>query len=128
MDASAAPPPPTLTLEQTKEALAMVEPILSDPANKAQLEQVKGMAGQDMMMVMMVVMPLAAQLMAPVLTKFGFPADQGGVMMFFMAAGAHKSDPELQKKAAELRDKFVPESLAPLVQQMMAGGMGGMGP
>ena len=39
----------------------------------------------NIMMLMMLVLPVATQALLPILAEFGFPQDQGGLMMFMSA-------------------------------------------
>ena len=101
-------PPPALTRDQTLAALREVSVLVSQPAVAAQLDAVKAAAGADAMMALMMVrlrgeqrrrrparlqqrtsslsplpaqvMPLAVQLLSPILTTYGYAADQGGLV------------------------------------------------
>mmetsp|Transcript_19872 Transcript_19872/g.43476 ORF Transcript_19872/g.43476 Transcript_19872/m.43476 type:complete len:133 (-) Transcript_19872:423-821(-) len=115
-------PAVTLSAEQTKEALGEVEQLLANPANQAKLEGAKTASGGDPMMLMMLVMPIGVEIMSPVLSKYGFPVDQAGGMQFLAAAGAHKEDPEIVKKATEIKSKFIPPELAAMAAMFMGGG------
>lgn len=66
------------------EALDEVEVLLANPENSQKLEQAKTMGGQDPMMMMMMVMPIAVQILTPVLQKYGFPVDQAGIISEIM--------------------------------------------
>ena len=103
-------------------ALDEAAEILDQEANTQQLDQAKSMAGQDVMQFMMLVMPVATTMLAPVLVKHGFPGDQGGAIMFLAAVRKHETDEEIRAKASALKEKFVPAALAPMLLQMMGGG------
>mmetsp|Transcript_4471 Transcript_4471/g.5175 ORF Transcript_4471/g.5175 Transcript_4471/m.5175 type:complete len:127 (-) Transcript_4471:552-932(-) len=122
--AATAPAPPTLTLDQAKAAVDEVSKIMEDPASKAKIDGAKAMAqGQDPSMLMMMLMPIAAQLLGPVLSKYGFTPDPAGIMAFFMAAMNHKDDAELKAKAKAFSEAFVPPEMAQMLA-MMGGGAG----
>mmetsp|Transcript_27234 Transcript_27234/g.37565 ORF Transcript_27234/g.37565 Transcript_27234/m.37565 type:complete len:138 (+) Transcript_27234:136-549(+) len=116
----------SLTLDQTREALVEVEKLLGEPANNQLLEGAKTAGGQDPMMLMMMVMPVAVQILTPVLQKYGFPCDQAGGMQFLAAMGAHKEDPAVVTKATEIKSKFIPPQLAAMAAMFMGGGAPGM--
>lgn len=103
-------------------ALDEAADILNQEANSQQLDQAKNMAGTDVMQFMMLVMPVATTMLAPVLVKYGFPGDQQGAIMFLAACRKHETDEEIRAKASALKQKFVPEALAPMLLQMMGGG------
>ena len=79
----------------------------------------------NMMMLMMMVMPVATQVCMPVLQKFGFTADQGGLMAYVAATMKHKDDAEISALGKEMRSTFVPEALEGVIGMMLAGPAGG---
>merc|ERR1711981_486557 len=91
-----------LSVESARAALDEASEILNQEANSQQLDQAKSMAGEDVMQFMMLVMPVATTLLAPVLVKYGFPGDQGGAIMFLAAVRKHETDEEIRGKAAAL--------------------------
>ena len=93
---------------------------LNKPESVSALEAAKAAAGSDMMQYMLVVFPAACNVLAPVLEKWGFTADQGGAMMFLQAIKEHENDEEIKASAREMKNKFIPEDLGP----MLAGAMG----
>ena len=64
----------------------------------------------NIMMLMMLVLPVATQALLPILAEFGFPQDQGGLMMFMSAVGKHKDDAEITALGKQMRATFVPEN------------------
>ncbi|KAK3271696.1 hypothetical protein CYMTET_19970 [Cymbomonas tetramitiformis] len=114
-----AAPAVTLTVDQAREVIDDATKILEDPQNKAKLEQAKGMAGGDPMMGMMMLIPVAVELLTPVLKKYGFPADQAGLFQLFPAMMMHKEDPDMVAKAQAINAKLIPPELAPLIQTFM---------
>ena len=78
----------------------------------------------NIMMLMMLVLPVATQVCMPVLTKFGFSPDQGGLMMYMAAVMKHKGDEEISALGKEMRAQFVPENLAEVVNAMLSGPAG----
>ena len=79
----------------------------------------------NIMMLMMMVMPVATQVCQPVLQKFGFSADQGGLMAYVAATMKHKEDAEIAALGKEMRGTFVPEALEGVIGMMLAGPAGG---
>jgi len=57
------------------------------------------------------VLPLASQLLAPVLSKYGFSADQGGLFAFVAAGFAHQGNEEIVRLAKSMRERVVPPEL-----------------
>ena len=78
----------------------------------------------NIMMLMMMVMPVATQVCMPVLQKFGFTADQGGLMAYVAATMKHKDDAEIAALGKEMRSTFVPEALEGVIGMMLAGPAG----
>jgi hypothetical protein len=81
----------------------------------------KADAGEDMMKMMLIVLPVAMTIQQSVIQKYGFSADQLGtssfvvflslgVTQFTQAIRAHESDPEIANLAKELKEKFMPKS------------------
>ena len=95
------------------------------PENVQKMDMAKAqMAAQpdNVMMLMMLVLPVATQALLPILTEFGFPQDQGGLMMFMSAVGKHKDDAEIAALGKQMRATFVPENLEAVVTAMLSGG------
>mmetsp|Transcript_15596 Transcript_15596/g.42516 ORF Transcript_15596/g.42516 Transcript_15596/m.42516 type:complete len:141 (-) Transcript_15596:66-488(-) len=127
-NAFAAPKQPELTKEQAKDALQQTIELMKQPDNMAKMEAAKAaMATQpdNIMMLMMMVMPVATQVCQPVLQKFGFSADQGGLMAYVAATMKHKEDAEIAALGKEMRGTFVPEALEGVIGMMLAGPSGG---
>lgn len=81
----------------------------------------------NIMLLMMLVLPVATEVCTPVLKKFGFQEDQGGLMQYMKAVMAHKDDADISALGKEMRDTFVPEALSEVVGMMLSGGpMGAM--
>ena len=97
--------------------------LLEAPENVALLDQAKATAGDDVMQFMMVVLPCACGILNPVLSEFGFSADQAGAMMLIQALEAHKGDPEISDKAKALKAKFIPEQVRRRKTTMMGDEM-----
>ena len=89
------------------------------------LDQAKSTAGEDVMQFMMLVLPVACTILTPVLTKFGFTADQLGAMQFIASMKKFDKEESIKEKAQIMKAKFIPPSIAPMLQGMMMGG-GGM--
>mmetsp|Transcript_34888 Transcript_34888/g.110210 ORF Transcript_34888/g.110210 Transcript_34888/m.110210 type:complete len:89 (+) Transcript_34888:398-664(+) len=87
-----------------------------------------------MMAMMMMVMPVAISIVAPVLSQFGFTPDQMGAMQFLGALRAHEANEEIKEIARNMKEKFLPpqlQAMAAAMQGAMMGGgapMGGMPP
>jgi|SaaInl25SG_5_DNA_1037380.scaffolds.fasta_scaffold25764_1 hypothetical protein len=112
------PTPSPDALNKTNELLKLPENVQKMDMAKAQ------MAAQpdNIMMLMMLVLPVATQALLPILAEFGFPQDQGGLMMFMSAVGKHKDDAEISALGKQMRATFVPENLEPVVTAMLSGG------
>ena len=67
------------------------------------------------------VIPLATQLLLPVLTKYGFGPGEpgGGVMGLLSALKAHGNNAEIAAAAVEMKRQFLPAELEPLIMMMM---------
>ena len=114
--------PPTNRIQSNSvETLTFPVPTFHPQAAKA------AMATQpdNIMMLMMMVMPVATQVCQPVLQKFGFSADQGGLMAYVAATMKHKEDAEIAALGKEMRGTFVPEALEGVIGMMLAGPAGG---
>jgi len=114
--------PVNLTLQQAKDAVDEMSACLNKPENVALLDQAKATAGEDAMQYMIVVLPVACNILAPILQKYGFSPDQGGAMMMLQALKQHDADDEIRAKAKEMKSKFIPEQLAAMLAMSM--GMG----
>jgi Protein C10 len=66
-------------------------------------------------------MPLAVQLLTPILTTYGYAPDQGGLMQFVAAGSTWKDDEEIVRLGLEMRAQLIPPVMLPMVQAMMAG-------
>merc|ERR1712216_662003 len=120
-----APPKVELTKDQAKDALNKTNELLKLPENVQKMDMAKAqMAAQpdNVMMLMMLVLPVATQALLPILAEFGFPQDQGGLMMFMSAVGKHKDDAEITALGKQMRATFVPENLEAVVTAMLSGG------
>ena len=73
-------------------------------------------------------MPVATQVMTPVLLKYGFSPDQGGLMQLFLAGQPYKDDEELTALGRAMREKVVPPEMLPMMNAMMGMGIPGMPP
>ena len=120
------PPLPTPTLA---DALTKTIAVLKQPENAAKMDAAKAQMMMtpepNVMMLMMVALPVATQVIAPVLGEFGFPVDQGGLMMFMGAVMKHKDNAEIAAMGKEMRASFVPDNLADVVNAMLSGGAPG---
>ena len=112
----------SLTLDQARSAVDKMSALLETPENVALLDKAKAAAGEDVMQYMLVVLPCACGILNPVLSEFGFSADQAGAMMLIQALEQHKSDPEISEKARNMKAKFIPDSLAPMLAMSMGLG------
>merc|ERR1711974_370511 len=85
-----AAPAPTLTLDQAKTALQEVTAEFDKPENLAKIQKAKEEAGDDVMKNMQIVLPVAMEIQQGVVTKYGFEANQPGVVAFTNAIRAHE--------------------------------------
>ena len=119
-----APKPVTLTKEETKSFLEDTIKAIRAPANQKTLERAKAVAAQDpenVLNVMMQLLPVATNVMKTTLKKYGFPEDQSGLMMSFQAVMAHNDDADIAEQAKAVRAEIIPEALQPLVESMFGG-------
>lgn len=111
------------------DALTKTIAVLKQPENAAKMDAAKAQMMMtpepNVMMLMMVALPVATQVIAPVLGEFGFPVDQGGLMMFMGAVMKHKDNAEIAAMGKEMRASFVPDNLADVVNAMLSGGAPG---
>jgi hypothetical protein len=118
------PLPPPLA-----DALTKTIAVLKQPENAAKMDAAKAQMMMtpepNVMMLMMVALPVATRVIAPVLGEFGFPVDQGGLMMFMGAVMKHKDNAEIAAMGKEMRASFVPDNLADVVNAMLSGGAPG---
>jgi hypothetical protein len=68
-------------------------------------------------------LPLAAQIMGPLLTRYGFRPDQTGLMQLALAGAPYKDDEELVALGRAMREKFVPPEMLPMLNAMMGMGL-----
>lgn len=121
--ASEAPEAPKLTTEQSREAIKLVLAEVRKPANMAKIEVLKKQVEanpDNAMMAMMQLIPLANQMLAGVMNKYGFNEENGGVMKFLNVLQG-SDDEEVQKTAKEVRALVVPASMLPMVEAMFGG-------
>lgn len=120
---SDAPEAPKLTTEQSREAIKLVLAEVKKPANMAKIETLKKQVEanpDNAMMAMMQLIPMANQMLAGVMDKYGFNEENGGVMKFLSVLQA-SDDEEVQKTAKEVRALVVPASMLPMVEAMFGG-------
>jgi len=105
-------PPKTLTLEQAKAAIRDVVAAFYLPENLDKMNQARAAAGDDMMKMMSIVLPVAMQIQQATISKYGFEGNQQGVMQFALAIKTHDADPEVKQLSQALQDQFMPKSFA----------------
>ena len=66
------------------------------------------------------VMPVVANLLAPILSKYGFAPDQGGLMQFVVGGSRYKDDEEVTALASSMRERVVPPEMMPMLSAMLA--------
>jgi hypothetical protein len=71
-------------------------------------------------------LPLAAQIMGPLLSRYGFRPDQTGLMQLALAGAPYKDDEELVALGRAMREKFVPPEMLPMLNAMMGMGIPGL--
>jgi len=111
---------PALDLAQARETATLCNQLIADPKVLQQIEQAKAMSAGNPMMLMVSLMPIAVAALGPTLQKFGFPADQTGILQFFGALKEHENDPELKALADTMREKMMSPELVMLLQMMQA--------
>jgi len=103
------PPAKPLSLDEARAAIRDVTSAFNTPENLQKMIKARTEAGNDLMKMMQIVLPVAMQIQQAVITKYGFEANQQGVMMFASAIRAHESDPEIAQLAKFLKDQFMPQ-------------------
>jgi len=98
-----------LTLEEARAAIKEVVAAFNTPENLAKMMNAKQEAGADIMKMMTIVLPVAMSIQQTVITKFGYAADQQGVMQFTQAIRVHEADPEISVLAQQLKSQFLPK-------------------
>jgi hypothetical protein len=89
--------------EAAKEAMAVFE------ANAERMTKVQDECAGDMGKFMMLMIPLATELLSSVITKHGFPGDSQGAMAFQAELQKHAGDAEIKVLADNLKARFMPK-------------------
>ncbi|XP_065197691.1 protein C10-like [Sycon ciliatum] len=100
-----------ISLDQAtcKQALRDVVTALQQPENLARVEAGLTLAGDDPMKRLMLLTPIVLDIEKDVIAKYGFTADQAGVMRFMVIVKQYEAvDAEIQELSATLRAKFLP--------------------
>eukprot|EP00003_Mantamonas_plastica_P016832 TRINITY_DN280_c0_g1_i3.p1 TRINITY_DN280_c0_g1~~TRINITY_DN280_c0_g1_i3.p1 ORF type:complete len:113 (-),score=44.99 TRINITY_DN280_c0_g1_i3:127-465(-) len=109
MSSEGLPEMKTLSFDEAKAAITEVISAFEEEENAAKMAEAKAEAGDDMMQMMQIVFPVALGIQQGVIEKYGFSADQQGVLAFTMAIRAHESDSEIAAMSQTLKDKFMPK-------------------
>ena len=80
----------------------------------------------NLMLLMMMVLPVATDVLLPVLKEFGFKQDQSGLMDFMKSCIAHKGDDEIMDLGKKMRETIVPPSLHKVVESLLGAASGSM--
>ena len=67
----------------------------------------------------MMLLPQVTQVMAPMLSKHGFPADTAGLFNLIAALSVHKDDADVAGKLATMKGAFMTPELEPLLSGML---------
>mmetsp|Transcript_29518 Transcript_29518/g.77397 ORF Transcript_29518/g.77397 Transcript_29518/m.77397 type:complete len:99 (+) Transcript_29518:92-388(+) len=86
---------PDLSKEQCIEACTAALAALE--ANKAEIDAVKAEAEGQLAVLLTKLIPLVISKLGDTMLKYGFTADQPGIMQFIAATNAHQADPEVAK-------------------------------
>eukprot|EP00743_Colponemidia_sp_Colp-15_P003833 GILK01004137.1.p1 GENE.GILK01004137.1~~GILK01004137.1.p1 ORF type:complete len:128 (+),score=29.82 GILK01004137.1:44-385(+) len=106
--AAAPVPMKSLTLEEARAALKEVIAAFDVPENKMKIDAAKAQAGDNFMLILQIVLPVAMQIQQMTIEKYGFDATQQGVTAFAVAVRQHNSDAEVATLATELKNRFLP--------------------
>ncbi|KAG8457937.1 hypothetical protein KFE25_012003 [Diacronema lutheri] len=99
-----ASPPPTLTLEQAKQALAEAIESFNTPDNISRIRAAAAAVPEEQRA--MAVLPIVQQIQAAVLAKYGF-AGPTAVFAGIMALKAHEADPEVKEGLEKVMHGFM---------------------
>ncbi|XP_035217080.1 protein C10-like isoform X2 [Stegodyphus dumicola] len=103
--------------EKAKAALKDIISAFSLPDNVTRLNEAKDNAGNDMLMYMQLVFPLATQIQQEVIQSYGFPADREGLLQFMLTVKMlEKDDQEVLQMNADLRSLLLPPVVLPFSQ------------
>mmetsp|Transcript_11901 Transcript_11901/g.24515 ORF Transcript_11901/g.24515 Transcript_11901/m.24515 type:complete len:129 (-) Transcript_11901:100-486(-) len=107
------PAAPKLSLEEAKAAASQANAALNEPSAAQKLTAVQAECQGDIAKFFMLAIPLATEVVAPTLEKYGFEKNQGGAMAFVGELQKHNSDPEILQMANALKSKFMPAMAMP---------------
>ncbi|GFU24316.1 protein C10 [Nephila pilipes] len=104
-----ATPTSVLSIERAKASLRDIITALSMPDHATRLTEAKNNAGNDMMMYMQLVFPLATQIQQDVIQNYGFPADREGLLEFTrIIKMLAKENEEIAQMDEDLRSLLIP--------------------
>ncbi|CAL1265185.1 unnamed protein product [Larinioides sclopetarius] len=110
-------PTSVLSVERAKASLRDIIAALSLPDHAARITEAKNNAGNDMMMYMQLVFPLATQIQQDVIQNYGFPADREGLLEFTrIIKMLAKENEEIAQMDENLRSLLIPSMILPYPQ------------
>ncbi|XP_054711800.1 protein C10-like [Uloborus diversus] len=105
---------PVLTPERAKAALKDIIAALSLPDNLARLTEAKINAGNDMLLYMQLVFPLATQIQQEVIQDYGFPANREGLLQFTRTINLLiKEHNDISQMNDDLKSLLIPPMVMP---------------
>lgn len=106
-------PDPALSVERTRAALQEVVSALQAPEVNQRVESGLAEAGDDPMKRVMILSPIVLDVEKDVIARYGFTADQPGVLRFLMLVKQYESvDEEIKRLYDFLKAKFLPPGMA----------------
>lgn len=99
-----------VTVEQVKAAMREILQAFEKPENKAKLQEIEQDAGNDLVKLVQVRLPFAAEIQQEVIKSHGFSddGDQGSLTFTHAIKLFEKDDEEIAEMAADLKTRFIP--------------------
>ncbi|XP_015909508.2 protein C10 [Parasteatoda tepidariorum] len=109
--------PPVLTVDRAKAAIRDIITTYSLPEHAARLAEAKNNAGNDMLLHMQLVFPLATQIQQDVIPNYGFSSDKDGLLQFTQTIKTlAKENPDVAQLFEELKSYLIPSLVLPFSQ------------
>merc|ERR1712110_1030669 len=93
----------SLSLEDARTAISEIMDAFREEQNEQRMLDAKDQAKGDTMQFMQLVFPVALSIQASVISKYGFTADQHGIIEFTSALRNHAQDAEVFKQVEDLK-------------------------
>ncbi|KAG8193324.1 hypothetical protein JTE90_022954 [Oedothorax gibbosus] len=107
-----------LSVENAKAALRdVIAALTSDPTSR--LNEAKNNSGNDMLMHMQLVFPLATQIQQDIIQNYGFPPDREGLLQFTQIIKImEKDNEEILQMNEHLKSLLIPPLVLPYSQSV----------